>query len=608
MRTKLKSAVTVGALVAAAGAAMFAGAGSASAQGTPTPWAPGGISQDGNAVGGLEFFTSAGVQVTSGNINDVPFAKYVVGLAKTRTVAWTDTTATLYAYVPAPGQTPDQWTVSEQLGGSPSFPAAGAPGAIGTTSLPVYTGSTAFDESLAALSGDIQQTSTTAGYVNAYELRIYTGAAGHSASTTYDYADITINNTTGQWALVYSPDQAGTSTSTTIDASTPTTATTGTPVTLKADVTGGAAGTVQFFNGATAIGTPQTVTAGAATLPWTFTSAGTAQVNAKFTPTALSGFAASASGNYPVAVTGLVVGTSVSEAHTFTGTVGSDGNYPAFSPATLTATVTPGNVAGSVAFFDGSTQVGPSVSVPGTNPAATPSTVSTTYSLFAPGAHSLTAKFTPTDTTDFTGSTSTPADTFTLGAAAGPTPDIQSISVDVPNGSLSISTPYHAQNPLNVTLALNSAGTELTGNTPFGSATGGPTDPLQNTIKIVDTRTGGLNWTASAIASSLSSTTTTSTINGENVGLTNLSAVPIAGNHLTSSNIVGMNNPAADPAVASSDTGTLGLGNTSHVVVTSNDPINGGTGTIGVIGTLTVNAPTSTLAGHYTGTITFTIV
>jgi len=49
-----------------------------------------------------------------------------------------------------------------------------------------------------------------------------------------------------------------------------------------------------------------------------------------------------------------------------------------------------------------------------------------------------------------------------------------------------------------------------------------------------------------------------SSINGENVGLTNLTVVPVTGNTFdgTSANLTTTANPAADPAVAPSDTGS----------------------------------------------------
>ncbi|MDP9116171.1 MAG: Ig-like domain-containing protein, partial [Actinomycetota bacterium] len=535
---------------------------------------------------------------------------YSVGLAKTRTTV-NDTKATLYAFVPTPGQTPDQWTTGELISGSTVYPNAGAPAPVKSTSLPVNTGA-AGDKSLATVASDIPQASNAAGYANTYEIRMTTNAPGHTASTTYDYADITINTATNTWTEVYSPDQAGTATSSTLTASntSPNTAQT---VTLTDTVAPAAAtGTVQFVDGTTNIGTPVTVTGGVATSPAMTFTAGPHHVTAVYSPQALSGYTASTSNNVDITATQVVTNTTTAVAHAFgTYTPNPDSSVPAYTPTTLTATVTPSTgpssaVAGSVQFFDNSAAIGSATVSGGTATLAN-------YAYFGPGAHSITATFTPSNSATFGPSTSA-ADTFTLGAAAGPpppAPDKQYITVDVPNGALMIMTPYSSlSTALNVgNLVLNAAGTALVGSAPFGSTTGNGTDPLANTIKIVDTRTGGLNWQASALSTQLTQgTNTAGGISAENVGLTNLVADPITGNHLTAANTATFANPAADPAVALSDTGVQGLGGpTAHKIATSTDPVNGGTGTIGFTGTLTVTAPTSIAPGHYVGTITFTV-
>jgi hypothetical protein len=618
--TKTLTAVTV--VGAVAGLTMVMDGGAASAFGTIPPWVSSTVftatTGDANELGGLQFFNAAGTQVTGGNLTDAPFSAYVVG---TTVINPVNTKATVFGYLPNNGAAPGAWS-GEALTASTTYPNAAYPGALGTTSLPVEKGQAA-DLNLANLAQDLPNTSSAAGYTGVYELRMKTTSAG-SAPTKYDFADITLANVTtdgtgavtgGTWSVTYTPDPTGTATTTTIDASTPTTATDTQTVTLKADVSPTAAGTVQFFKGTTALGTPQTVSAGVATLGTTL-PAGTDQINATFTPAALSGFAGSSSANYPIVVTHVVANTTVTPSHQFgTYVPNPDSSVPAFTPTTLTATVAPAT-AGSVVYLDNGAQIGSgSVSASGVG--------TFVYNNFGPGTHVITETFTPTDTVNFTGST-TPAgsaDNFTLGAAAGATPDVQPISADIPAGTLAISTPY-AQNPgtgqlgpLNVTLALNAAGTALTGTAPFGDTTGTTADPLAHTIKIVDTRTGGLNWTASALASALSKGVPASNINAQNVGLVGLVADPIAGNHLTAANTTVVSNPAAGSAgspdatpVTTIDSGTTGLGGpTAHAIAASNDSVLGGTGTIGFTGTLQINAPTSTPAGHYTGTITFTV-
>jgi hypothetical protein len=83
--------------------------------------------------------------------------------------------------------------------------------------------------------------------------------------------------------------------------------------------------------------------------------------------------------------------------------------------------------------------------------------------------------------------------------------------------------------------------------------------------------------------------------------LTNLSATPGSG---FTGVVTPTNNPAADPPVAPNAPGSQGLGGTTpHTVFT----VDHGLGLVAVNGTLTLNAPTSTEAGLFTGTITFTV-
>ncbi len=76
------------------------------------------------------------------------------------------------------------------------------------------------------------------------------------------------------------PDDVATSTTLSV----PTSATVGLPVQLSAQVSGPATlpGTVQFYDGATPIGTPQTVSGGAAALTYTFPTPGVRDVRAVY--------------------------------------------------------------------------------------------------------------------------------------------------------------------------------------------------------------------------------------------------------------------------------------------------------------------------------------
>jgi hypothetical protein len=586
MSGKFKSALAVAALVAAAGAAITVGAGSASAQGTATPWAPGGISQDANAVGGIAFFDAAGNQITGGSTT-APFAAYAVGLAKTRTVAFTDTVANLFVYQPQFGLTPDQWTNNDQTN-STSFPNSAAPAPINSTTLPVASGK-ATDLALDDVISDYPSTATQAGYVNAYEVRIYTGAAGHPGSVAYDYADITINPTAHTWSLTYSPDQAGTATTTAIPASVVNSATTADVVTLTANVAPAATGTVQFKDGATNIGSAVAVSGGVATTTTTFASAGTKSVTAVFTPAALSGFGGSTSAAHPITVPGAVIPSS-STSLTLAG-----GYVTAGTDATLTASVAPSSAAGSVAFYDN----GSTTAIAGTltNPSAG------TYVLdvptgFAAGGHSVVAKFTPTNASVIQASQSAAQSFLTQGAVVGACAqtgsvctDTQYVQASIPVGTLVINTPYTQAHPLDLgSLALSADSTKFSGQATFSN------------IVVSDTRAGNLAYTVSALASSLTNggSHVNSVINGQNLGLTTITASPGTGFIGT---ITPTDNPAAN-AVAPGDTGNAGLGGTTpHTIAVASQ----GEGTVTMQGTLTLIAPSSTEAGTFLGTITFTV-
>ena len=226
------------------------------------------------------------------------------------------------------------------------------------------------------------------------------------------------------------------------------------------------------------------------------------------------------------------------------------------------------------------------------------------------GPHSVIATF--TDPGVYLPSSSAPV-TQTLGndpgAACATTPatgagsctDVQTITGTVPAGTLAVSTPYTAAHPFNVgTLALDGTGTILTSHALFGGAGLDPTNANADII-VTDTRAGNLNWTLQAQSSALTDAAS-DVINGQNVGLTGLGTHPAPGFNLPG--LVGFDNPAAN-GVAPADPGNLGLGGSiKHDVAQATH----GIGTVGIYGTLTLNAPTSTPAGIYTGTLTFTIV
>jgi hypothetical protein len=277
---------------------------------------------------------------------------------------------------------------------------------------------------------------------------------------------------------------------------------------------------------------------------------------------------------------------------TFTGSV---------KDTTTTATTVTG---GTVSLFDNGSSTPFATTAVGAG-----GNFSTTFTYVAAGNHSVVATYSgAAGSPGFAGSSSGQV-TFTETAPACTTCNtVATIEGTVPAGTISISTPYTPANPLNLgTLALNAAGTYYSASASLDSGTGDVPGVNFNGITVVDTQSGNLPWTVSALASNLSDggTNPGSSISGENVGLTGLTPVFVTGNAIQSPDVTTTNQTAATPPVGPTDTGSAGLGGTTaHVIATdSAQPV----GTVGINGTVTLNAPTSTEAGVFTGTITFTI-
>ncbi len=294
---------------------------SAGASTTP-PWEPIGNPPE---AGGLTFYNSSGQVITGGNISDNPIAAYIQGNTALQP---TPTLADLNGYDPTtlgmPVTAPGAWS---GVGlGSSNLPSS-APGALGTSTLPVYTGQS---YSLSQLTETLPNTDTssTDGYAGIYVLRLTTYQKSDGGTTTsYDSADISVNSSTGAWSLVYSPLAT---TTTTLETPTPASPQTfGASVTLTAEVTDASApGTVQFESGGTAVGTPQPVVNGTASLTTTALPVGTDALSAVYTPTTGAAFSGSTSTN-PVS---YVI------------------NAPTDPGAPTGVSATPGNTSASVSF------------------------------------------------------------------------------------------------------------------------------------------------------------------------------------------------------------------------------------------------------------------
>jgi hypothetical protein len=600
--------------LAIAGGLALAGAGSALAAG-PAPWEP-----DPNAQGQVTFTDANGVPITGGNLSDSPLANFALGSTSGRTG---DTKAVLFYYLPVKGVNSLSWNGGQVDGLTVYNPGSALPANLASTALPVNTdtsGTVSVGTMVSTFPNDSTGPNTDTTWQNQYEVRLKTnGTSG--TNTNYDAADILVNPSAGTWQLEPFPAQTvqTTTTLTPSPANPDITSVNPAPVTLTTKVTPagslpsgftGSPGVVQIKNGATIVATVSI--APGAVAPYTITTnlslanPSTENWVATFFPDNGSALLGSASPATPyqvempadaTAITlGVVAGLHAGDNVAYSGTV-TDTTTPA----------TPVN-AGTVNLFDNG-------SAAPLNAAPLPVSATGAYSFsntFASaGAHSIVAVYSGVSGR-FLGATSTPA-TFSQSptpgnpcdpAVGGQCTDVQTITGKIPTGILSISTPYTANTPLDLgTLALDPTDTYFTAHATFGKSA---TDPTQD-ILITDTRAGNLPWTAQAQAANLSDSggNPGSTISGENVGLTGLSAVVVTGNgFVTTGNLVGADNPAATPPVLPTDPGFAGLGNEAHKFAQATH----GLGSVGIIGTLTLNAPSSTEAGQFTGTVTFTLV
>jgi Bacterial Ig-like domain (group 3) len=261
---------------------------SASAATTP-PWEP-----DPNRAGGITFYDAAGNVLTSGadlthmaDFAAATSAKQDPGVTK----------ATLYFAAPDHTKADTStWTTNGPVSASTSFPNASAPSPIkgpGFTN-PLVTIDPASANITAWLGGVSHD--GTAGYANIYQVRILESGPGGIQPAKFWDADIMVDTVAGSWTEVYPvAGSTATPTSTALDVTPASPVVSGTASTLKATMTpSGAAGSVQFFDGTTSLGTVA-VTAGVAQLAPQTLPTGTHSLTAKFTPTDSTAFGPSTS-------------------------------------------------------------------------------------------------------------------------------------------------------------------------------------------------------------------------------------------------------------------------------------------------------------------------
>jgi hypothetical protein len=130
-------------------------------------------------------------------------------------------------------------------------------------------------------------------------------------------------------------------------------------------------------------------------------------------------------------------------------------------------------------------------------------------------------------------------------------------------------------------------------------------------VTITDTGIGNADWTASAQVNNFAGPGG-AVINGQNLTFTSVHPVYISGNAYQASGTGTIpvatndvtNSPPGGYPYGPLATGTDGLYGTAHAFADTTIP---GGGEVNIFGVLTLNAPTSTPAGTYTATLTFTI-
>jgi hypothetical protein len=259
-------------------------ASSAAAAATP-PWEP-----DGNSEGNIVFYNAAGNIITGGsNLNHL-FDYAAATSAATRPT----TRAQVFFAFPDHNNTVLETWFQSVATSSTFYPTTTAPASINAITNPVATAASTEANLNAALGGAVLDES--AGYAHIVQLRLFDSGPGlgnGKQPTPYWQADISYDSNAGTWTQVY-PATAQ-ATTTTLAGSPADHQTPGGTVVLTATVTpGGTAGSVDFKDGNTDLGS-MPVSGGTATLSTSTLSTGEHSLTGTFTPTDTSAFSPSTS-------------------------------------------------------------------------------------------------------------------------------------------------------------------------------------------------------------------------------------------------------------------------------------------------------------------------
>lgn len=368
--------------------------------------------------------------------------------------------------------------------------------------------------------------------------------------------------------------------------SAPTSVTSGDVFSLTATVSEPTAtGSVEFFNGATSLGTAS-VSGGTATLATaTLANATTSSINASVTAVYSGDTAFAGSTSAPVTIAVAPGPIATTTAVTATSASGNENR-----PVVLTATVSPVSTsgAGSVV-FTGSLDGAAATTIAGPIPVSATGVATTTISSLTAGDWTISAEF--TGVAPYQDSASAAAASLTLAVVSVPSDqreDPQDVVVTIPEGTLAITTPYTAADPLDLGTAVldDATSTYFTDPTVFGSVT----DQAQ-AIQVIDRRSGGHGFTAQVRSTDFASTG--DSFSASFASLTDVVAHQVTGNTLLAAN------------VATNDIPSLSATDQPFAVHT---PTAGHeTGTVWFSADLALtNVPSSVQPGQYRATLTFT--
>lgn len=409
-----------------------------------------------------------------------------------------------------------------------------------------------------------------------------------SGSTQFgEYVGMITFTASGTFDGSYTTSVPATPTTTTVAPAGP--ATYGDPVTLTANISPAAAGTVQFKDGGVDLGAPQTVTAGQAQLTISSLNAGTHPITAVFTSSSPS-FDSSSD---------LTAENVVVNAASTSVAISGNGSTSQFAPVTFTATVSPATANGTVQFKIDGSNVGSPVTVSGGTATFTTSSLSAT-------THQVDAAFTPANGNYTT--SNAPQVSHTVTAFAGETTS-ETINAQVDAGALTISVEGDAVVNLHAPAASGIAPSDPQYAFAQINADG---DLLQaegdlDTVVITDTRAGDPGWAATGVVSDF-------TNSGGGQGATSVSAFNLGWAPVivqSAANQVGIAAgaavaPDALPSVGAPQANpALGLG-AARAFATTTD--NNGNGTAKVGAALKLNLPTDVAAGTFSATLTFTVL